>query len=353
MNVYKSIIVTDIHLRSNDSLIPEKDNDGRNIRTKDKIKFINQAINFAIKKEANSFIVAGDLFHHNRPSNRLRAASISLISKLIKNNIKTYLIPGNHDMSSTYYNLHSETYLNDNLILANNEVININDYFNIHLLGWGNQNKLLKETDKKTLLISHLQIKNAQYGNEMIAEEGLEKDSKELNPYEHCFLGHIHKRQTKDNYTYIGSLCKNDFKEINNPTGFMYLRINKNKYKSDFINNNDRILEKYSIEIKSEEEIYKFFNDKNIEDKIIRLEVDHPKDLFLDTYRIKKNLIEENNPLVIKISYNKNTDLKEKSIKVNVKGQEAFNEFIHKKDVPDKYIKLGKKILKKAEEEND
>lgn len=352
MGVYKSVIAADIHLRSNDSLIPKKDKDGRNIRTKDKIKFLNKAINFAIKKEANSFIIAGDLFHHNRPSNRLRAISVSLISKLIKNNIKTYLIPGNHDMSSTYYNLHSETYLNNDLILANNEIINVNSHFNIHLLGWGEQNNLLKKSSKKTILISHLQMKNAQYGNEMIAKEGIEKESQEINQYEHCFLGHIHKRQTKDNYTYIGALCKNNFNEINNPTGFMYLRIKENKYKSDFIENDDRVLKKYSININKEEDIYDFFKNKNIENKIIRLEVDHPKDLFLDTYRIKKNLIKSKNPLVFKISYNKNTNLEEKSIKVNVKGQKAFNEFTQKKNVPDKYIKLGKKILKKAEEKD-
>lgn len=342
--MYKTVILADIHLLDNDSLVPKTDESGRNLRTKDKIKYIKKAIYFAINNNVDSFIIAGDLFHHNRPSNRLRAISMRLLSKLINKNIKVYLIPGNHDMSSAYYNLHSETYLNNNLILANNETIKATSIINLHLLGWGNQNQL--NPNKNTILISHLQIKGADFGNERLAEEGLEKTNKDIKGYKKVYLGHIHKRQSKENYTYVGALCKNNFNEINNPSGFLYLKIKNNKYKEKFINIKDRILEKHTLSIIKEKEIYNYFKDKNITDKIIYITIDHSKELFLDTYRIKKTLIKKHSPLVLKIDYNKDTNLDEETIKIGIKGQEAFDEFVQYKNIPNEYIKLGKAILK-------
>lgn len=348
--MYKSTIIADVHLSDNDSLIPHKDSKGRNLRTKDKVNYLNKAIYFSIKNNVDSFIIAGDLFHHNRPSNRLRAVTMKLLSKLLNKGIKVYLIPGNHDMSSTYYNLHSETYVNKNLVLANNTTINATSNFNLHLLGWGNMNKLMKNTNKNTILISHLQIKGTDYGDERIAKEGLEKTSEDIKAYKKCYLGHIHKRQSDTNYQYIGALCKNDFNEIKNPSGFLYLTIKNNKYKDKFINISDKILESFKLSIKEEQEIYNYFKDKNIEDKIINLTVSHPNNLFLDTYRIKNILMKNHNPAVLKISYDTEKELEEESIKVGIKEEDAFDEFISNKDIPDFYIKLGKKILKEIDD---
>lgn len=347
--MYKSVIIADVHLSDNDSLIPRKDSKGRNLRTKDKINYINKAIYFSIKNSVDSFIIAGDLFHHNRPSNRLRAITMKLLSKLLNKGIKVYLIPGNHDMSSTYYNLHSETYVNKDLILANNSIIKATNKMDIHLLGWGNMNKLMTDPNKDTILISHLQIQGASYGDERIAKEGLEKTSKDIQMYKKCYLGHIHKRQSDANYQYIGALCKNDFNEVGNASGFLYLTIKENKYKDKFINISDRILKSFKLNVNEEQEIYEYFNDKDLKDKIISITISHSSDLFLDTYRIKNTLMKKHNPAVLKITYNTEKDLEEESIKIGIKDKEAFDEFLFNKDIPDFYIKLGKKILKEVD----
>lgn len=347
--MYKTLIITDIHLRDND-ILPMKHKSGLNLRTRDKLIYLNKTIKYAIKNELDSFIIAGDLFNGTRPSNRLKNSVSRLLAKLVRNKIKLYLIGGNHDTTDgNYYNMMSESNFSKYISFTKNRTIETKTNFRLHLLSWNNRHDLKPE--KNTILISHLQMENADYGNERLAKHGtIQKDIKD---YYHAYLGHLHKRQKGKHYTYIGALAINNFGERNNPTGCLQLTLS-NKVEEKFLNISDRSFEKYSFDAKNQTEIKEQIRELDIsENSVLNLEIKLPKEAHINRKEIEEWIYENTNIFYLSpINYKRNTELEEQSIKVGIKDREAYDEFIKERDISDFYKKVGNNILKKVEDEN-
>jgi DNA repair exonuclease SbcCD nuclease subunit len=347
--MYKTVLVADVHLRDTD-MIPWEDEKGLSIRTKDKLNNLETAIDFAIDGNFNSFIVAGDLFHNTRPSNQLKTATSKILAKLIRNKIHLYLIGGNHDTTNgNYYNMMSESNFSDYISFTMNQTISTKTETSLHLLSWNNRSEL--EPDDNTILISHLQIESAEYGNERLAKTGT--SIKDIKGYKKAYLGHLHKRQKTKHYNYIGSLNINDFGERNNPTGFLTLTLKNNKVIEQYHNTRDKEFIKKTIDIQTQDDIKQKFEGEDLRDVVLKLEINLPEETHIDRKMIESFFYNDKNVYYLApINYNRDTDLQEQSIKVGIKDDEAFEEFAKEKEINDFYKQVGLKILKKVENEN-
>lgn len=347
--MYKTVLVADVHLRDTD-MIPKEDERGLSIRTKDKLNNLKAAINFAIDKKFDSFIVAGDLFHSTRPSNQLKTEVSEILSKLVRNKIHLYLIGGNHDTTNgNYYNMMSESHFSDYISFTMNQSIATKTETSLHLLSWNNRNEL--EPDSKTILISHLQVESAEYGDERLAKTGTKVN--DIKGYKKAYLGHLHKRQKTKYYNYIGSLNINNFGERDNPTGFLTLTLKDNKVTEQYHNTKDKTFVKETIDIQTQSDIKNKFEGENLQGVIIKLEINLPEETHINRKMIESFFYNEKKVYYLApISYNRDTSLQEQSIKVGIKDDEAFEKFIEEKEINNFYKKVGLKILKKVENEN-
>ncbi len=66
-------------------------------RRKDFIKSFKHVVDYALERKPHIFIIAGDLFDSVNPRNPARTIAIKLLKRLHSQNIKTFIISGNHD----------------------------------------------------------------------------------------------------------------------------------------------------------------------------------------------------------------------------------------------------------------
>lgn len=346
---YKTLLIADVHLRDTD-IVSKTTKNGWNIRTSDKLTYLQKTVQYAIKNNMDSVIINGDLFHNTRPSNKLKNATSKILSILVRNEITVYLIGGNHDTTDgDYYNMMSESNFSKYIKFTSNHHIETKTGYSLHLLSWNNRHEL--SPDKNTLLISHLQMEEADYGNERLAKHGTPLEN--IKSYHKAYLGHLHKRQVTKNYIYIGSLAINNFGERDNKTGFLTLNINQNGIKEKFINISDRKFISKKIEAKNQSEIYKKLEDEIIDNSILSLTVTLPKEAHINRKEVKDWLYKEKNVFIVTpVKYKRDMELMEKSIKVGITDKKAFNEFVKDKNVNDFYKKIGQKIIQKVNDEN-
>ena len=85
--MYKTAIFADLHLQNNEP-IGGVDQNGINLRTKDKISYLNTVIDYAVDNKLNSIINAGDLFDTPTPSNKLKTMVSKALQKALQNNLR-------------------------------------------------------------------------------------------------------------------------------------------------------------------------------------------------------------------------------------------------------------------------
>lgn len=122
-----------------------------------------------------------------------------------------YILVGNHDMSkktydSTGHNLHILSGYQNIILIDECTKIDIfkKEFYMLPYL----PNEYLKDYRYKEAdyMCGHFEVKGFLLNKFLKAEDGA--DATTFKNYKHVFLGHFHKRQMKDNLTYIGNMCR-------------------------------------------------------------------------------------------------------------------------------------------------
>jgi DNA repair exonuclease SbcCD nuclease subunit len=191
--------------------------------------FVDWFIETAKKQNCETCFFLGD-WHHNRAAINIQTLQFSLrgLEKLSAAFDKIYFIVGNHDM---FYRDKRDTHSVEWAKHLPNVII-IDEWFtqgDVTIIPWivGDEWKRLKKMKGK-YVFSHLELPNF-FMNAMIQmPDYKEIQSEHLNGYEAVFSGHFHKRQKKNNITYIGNAFPHNYADAgDDKRGMMVLEWDK------------------------------------------------------------------------------------------------------------------------------
>jgi DNA repair exonuclease SbcCD nuclease subunit len=216
----KAAVFTDIHwgLKSNSIQ-----------HNTDCTNFVEWFIKTAKKENCETCFFLGD-WNHNRAAINIQTLQFGLrsLEKISESFEQVFFIPGNHDL---YYrdkrDVHSVEWGKH---LPN--VTIVNDWFtqgDVTIAPWiiGDEWKRLKKMSGK-YLFGHLELPNF-FMNAMIQmPDYKEIQSEHLHGYQSVFSGHFHKRQKKNNITYIGNAFPHNYSDAGDDNrGMMILEWDK------------------------------------------------------------------------------------------------------------------------------
>lgn len=199
----KSAVFTDIHfgLKSNSQLHNE-----------DCLSFVKWATDLAKSKGCETAFFLGD-WHNNRASINIVTLNYSLNAlEYLNNNFeRVYFIPGNHDL---YYrdkrDIQSVEWARH---LPNIQICN--DWFtskDVVIAPWlcGDDHKRIPKLKGK-YMFGHFELPHF-YMNAMVQmPDHSEIKNEHFNNFEQVFTGHFHKRQQRQNITYIGNCFPHNY----------------------------------------------------------------------------------------------------------------------------------------------
>lgn len=216
----KAAVFTDIHFGLKSNSIQHNS---------DCTNFVDWFIENAKKQGCETCLFLGD-WNHNRAAINIQTLQFGLraLEKLSAAFDQVYFIPGNHDL---YYrdkrDVHSVEWGKH---LPNITIVN--DWFtegDVTISPWiiGDEWKRLEKMKGK-YLFGHLELPNF-YMNAMIQmPDYKEIQSEHLHGYESVFSGHFHKRQKKNNITYIGNAFPHNYSDAgDDKRGMMVLEWDK------------------------------------------------------------------------------------------------------------------------------
>lgn len=216
----KAAVFTDIHWGLKNNSIQHNT---------DCTNFVDWFIDTAKKQNCETCFFLGD-WHHNRAAINIQTLQFSLrgLEKLSASFDKIYFIVGNHDM---FYRDKRDTHSVEWAKHLPNVII-IDEWFSqddVTIIPWivGDEWKRLKKMKGK-YVFSHLELPNF-FMNAMIQmPDYKEIQSEHLNGYEAVFSGHFHKRQKKNNITYIGNAFPHNYSDAgDDKRGMMMLEWDK------------------------------------------------------------------------------------------------------------------------------
>ena len=216
----KAAVFTDIHWGLKNNSIQHNT---------DCTNFVDWFIDTAKKQNCETCFFLGD-WHHNRAAINIQTLQFSLrgLEKLSASFDKIYFIVGNHDM---FYRDKRDTHSVEWAKHLPNVMI-IDEWFSqddVTIIPWivGDEWKRLKKMKGK-YVFSHLELPNF-FMNAMIQmPDYKEIQSEHLNGYEAVFSGHFHKRQKKNNITYIGNAFPHNYSDAgDDKRGMMMLEWDK------------------------------------------------------------------------------------------------------------------------------
>lgn len=272
----KIAIFTDLHLGvTNYGSIGK---DGIHSRFKD---FKNTFENFAkdcVEREVDIVLFGGDAFEIRNPPPYQLVAFLDVIKYLIDNNIKVFIIAGNHDIFKTegYVSiLEVTTFLGAKVLYK--PTFELVDSVSILFLPYMFDMSVNDISDKIDELvyntkdsgdiigIGHWGIEGAQLGGEKGLTVGkdiaLPKSIFAKHKNVSWYFGHYHKSQIiAKNIKYIGSMDRTDFGECEERKGWAYIEYEDGKIIfEDFMKNKVRDMNKirFNIEDNSVEDIVK------------------------------------------------------------------------------------------------
>ena len=298
------IHMADMHFDSPFRLLGTQENFGnlRRIEQRSAMKKIIEKI-----KEENIpyLFIAGDLYENEY----IRKTTIEYINNLFKEIPKTkiFIAPGNHDplLKNSYYNNFN---WNENVYIFNSEIQKY-EFEECDIYGFGftdfycNNSKIeeikIENKNKLNILIMHGDL-NASQNQEMQYNPINENKLKKLG-FDYVALGHIHKRDIKENIAYPGSCVSLGFDELGEH-GVLKVNLEKGKLEINFEKIDEKEFAEINLdisEINSEEELIEKINTINLdENKIIKiinkkniLKIKDLSKIELDLNKIK----EENN----------------------------------------------------------
>jgi hypothetical protein len=203
----KAAIITDIHfgLKSN-SLTHNQDCE----------KFIDWFIDLARQKGCETGFFLGD-WHNHRASINLQTLQFSLqaLEKLSAAFDRFYFIPGNHDL---YYrdrrDIHGVAWARH---LPNIEICN--DWFqkgDVVVAPWlvGDDYKKIPRM-KGRYMFGHFELPGYLMNAMVEMPDHGQVRREHFNNFDHVYTGHFHRRQTKNNITYIGNCFPHNYSDVN------------------------------------------------------------------------------------------------------------------------------------------
>jgi len=295
---------------------------GLHTRLLDFKKSLDYSINFAIEKEVDFFVFAGDAYKNSHPTPTHQRMLLNSFNKLLEKNIPLIIVVGNHDHSGNFAKAHSLDVFyhlkNKNCyIFEKPQTIKITTKSGeVQIIGipWptrsnilSNENltfselsneisnslrKIIKKSvdslDKNlpAVLVGHLMVEKGTFsGSERCSIFGKDPVVKvndlALDGIDYVALGHLHRNQNLNQkgypaVVYSGSIDRIDFGEIKDEKGFCYISINGNKNTNfDFIKIPVRPFFDINLNISkyelAEKEIHDQIKNLDLSDSIIRI----------------------------------------------------------------------------------
>jgi len=262
----KIVIVSDPHI--GDYSYGKTDSEtGLNTRLLDFLGNLDQSVDFAIKNEAEIYIIVGDIYRVKHPNSKIRKQFVPRIKKLLKNNIRVILLTGNHDMTTSSDGAHALSEMEELCelieeleVYSRPQIISL-DNTELYLLPFVNRSieKLLTEEEfiefqknkiqefneltKKSkadhkLFFGHFgtdqSVIGASFDLDMSANENENMIKLSLfdeGQWTKVYLGHIHKQQEfNDVSRHVGSLGRVDFAEEKEQKGFYFFENGLDKF---------------------------------------------------------------------------------------------------------------------------
>jgi DNA repair exonuclease SbcCD nuclease subunit len=187
--------------------------------------------NYLDEHNIKDCIVLGDLVDRRKYINILTANRLreDFLEQLESRNIKTHVIPGNHDC---YFKNTNDVNILEEII--GNRYQNINIYSTpteieidgcaFFLLPWitkANEKACYEavENTKSLICCGHLELDGFEMQKGLLSDHGW--NHKVFSRFDHVFTGHYHHRSTRDNIYYIGAFCEHIWSDYNDPRGFI------------------------------------------------------------------------------------------------------------------------------------
>jgi DNA repair exonuclease SbcCD nuclease subunit len=171
----------------------------------------NEAIDTSIKDHVDFVILAGDIFHVPNPSGKAILVLANALKRLRKNNIDSFFILGDHDISRiratpvpfVYHNLDFSKYIGDG-----NPIF----YKDVMITGFDKRRKAEIESFEQDFARVDAQAKNHQGHRIIILHQGITEINKfaaELNStdlpknFTYYAMGHLHEQELKK-FSHLG-----------------------------------------------------------------------------------------------------------------------------------------------------
>ena len=220
----KIAVCADIHAHnySQYSHITDK---GLNSRLDWILRVLDEITNYAVKRELDAIVIAGDLFESRKS---IDVAVLDSVYKVLSNtDIPLYIVKGNHDISYRGGNRYSISIFNKIAnVITTAKVLTIANT-NVGFLPWTEDtnviHKALKlfQTNKVKYVIGHLALSGGYVGSHEYLVEG-KVEPVLFRKFEWVALGHYHKHQKiRNNIYYVGSPIQHTWGETGDEKGFM------------------------------------------------------------------------------------------------------------------------------------
>jgi DNA repair exonuclease SbcCD nuclease subunit len=180
-------------------------------RENDVYTAFNEAIDISIKDHVDFVILAGDIFHVPNPSGKAILVLANALKRLKKNNIDSFFILGDHDISRiratpvpfVYHNLDFSKYIGDG-----DPII----YKDIMITGFDKRRKAEIETFEEDFARVDVEAKKHQGHKILVLHQGITEINKfaaELNSsdlpknFTYYAMGHLHEQELKK-FSHLG-----------------------------------------------------------------------------------------------------------------------------------------------------
>ena len=181
-------------------------------REEDVYLAFNQAVDISIKDHVDFVVFAGDIFHVPNPSGKAIVVLANALKRLKENNIDSFFVLGEHDISRiratpvsfVYHNLGFSRYA------GNGKPINYKD---VLILGYDKRRQSEIHTFENDFAVAHNEAKNYKGHKILVLHQGISEINK--------FAGEISARDLPKNFTYyaMGHLHEKELKKFSHLNG--------------------------------------------------------------------------------------------------------------------------------------
>ena len=242
----------------------------------------NEFFPYILKNGIKTIIHAGDLFDRRKyiNFNTLMRTKKMFLDILLENDIKMYIIPGNHDVYAKNTNeVNSLDMLlkeYPNVIQLHEPIVKNLEGTNFLFLPWINMENYQSSmefvaTNSADILVGHLELSGFEMYAGVKNDHGMDKEL--FSKFDQVWSGHFHHKSQKDNISYLGAPMEFTFADCNDPRGFHVFDCQTKEL--TFHQNPHKIYEKfyYDDSTKENQKIISDYDVSNFEGKIVRLVV--------------------------------------------------------------------------------